>query len=80
MKTLKCLQWNNDLQELTTAQCKSIDKTQQWTKMDGKLTLLGKPPIAKPLYSNLLTELVTSTYTGKSFITIIYLLKGAQLS
>ncbi len=71
MKTFKCLQWNNDLQELTTTQCKSLDITQHWTRAtDGNITLNTPTLTAKPLYSNSVRDLRINIYKGKSFITI----------
>ena len=76
MKTLKCLQWNNDLKQLTTAQCKASDETQRWTrKMNEEITLDSKRLTAKPLYFNSSTFW---SYRGKSLIITIQLFKGSD--
>ncbi len=66
MKTLKCLQWNDDLQELTTTKCNAVDKTQRWTRaLDGKIALNTRTLLAKPLYSST-RVLHVNIYKGKS--------------
>jgi hypothetical protein len=40
LKTLKCLQWNNDSQNFTASQCKvSYNEWQRWEIVNGKIIL-----------------------------------------
>ena len=75
MKTLKCLQWNNVLEELTIAQCKSYELAQHWLPNEEIVFNSTVSGSKRVLYSNF--SEITNIYKGKSFI-IIQLFKGSN--
>ena len=68
LKTLKCLEWNYNSKEFTTAQCKSDKEEQHWSHKDEKIILNGKKVnITKPLKSSLFSNGGGRSYKGKCF-------------
>ena len=53
LKSLKCLQWNNSIQEFTTEQCNSANDAQMWTPQNNgslwKFIPKSDSPNARPL-------------------------------
>ena len=64
VKALKCLQWNNDSQECTVAQCKAASEIQQWTSFGKWEIILNANIKVKPLYSTLSFRTPSSPYSG----------------
>ena len=69
VKSLKCLQWKNDTQEFTVAQCKDDNEMQHWFSIVSRKwkKTIGPNIEAKPLYSNLSFGTPASPYTGTGF-------------